>query len=224
MSDVEGAGRTIDEATERALKEIGARRDEVDVEILQEPRPALLGFGGREARVRLTRRPSAVQVAQAFTSSVLQMMGYDVTVSASETADGLAVNLHGDDLGGLIGRQGRTLDAIELLAALHVQRKAGQRFPVIVDAAGYRARRERTLVEAASRAADRAAKERTAVALDPMEPRDRRVVHLALRDDARVETASEGEDENRHVVVIPKASQADTESPGEPQPTESDEE
>ncbi|MGQ0567960.1 MAG: RNA-binding cell elongation regulator Jag/EloR [Armatimonadota bacterium] len=224
MTGVEGAGRTIDEATERALKEIGARRDEVDVEILQEPRPALLGFGGREARVRLTRRPSAVQVAQVFTSSVLQMMGYDVTVSASETADGLAVNLQGDDLGGLIGRQGRTLDAIELLAALHVQRKAGQRFPVIVDAAGYRARREQTLVEAARGAADRAAKERTAVALEPMEPRDRRVVHLALRDDARVETASEGEDENRHVVVVPKASQGDTESPGEPQPTESDEE
>lgn len=204
MTSAEASGRTIDEAVERALREVGASRQEVEVEILQEPRPALLGFGGREARVRVALRPALGHEALAFAAEVLKLMGCAANVHMEETEEGIALNIHGSVAAGLVGRRGKTLDAIEMLVTLHLQRRRGQRAQVTVDAAGYRARRERALVAEARQAADRAAHLGTPVAMEPMEPRDRRTVHLALREDARVRTVSEGEDEERHVVVIPR--------------------
>lgn len=205
MTSAEAPGRTIEEAVERALREIGASRQEVEVEILSEPRPALLGFGGREARVRVTLRPTPAQEALAFTAEVLKLMGCAAKVHFGETEEGIALSIHGSDAAGLIGRRGRTLDAIEMLVTLYLQRRRGQRVPVTVDAAGYRARRERALAAEARRVADRAAQLGTPIAMEPMGPRDRRTVHLALREDARVRTVSEGEDDERHVVVVPRS-------------------
>lgn len=204
MSGVEGSGRTIEEAVENALRQMGVRREAVDVEILQEPRPALLGFGGREARVRITSKPDAADAAKAFAAGALELMGYQVTPSVVQTPDGMAVDLQGRDLGRLIGRHGRTLDALEVLLALHLHQHTGHRVQVTVDAAGYKARREKALIEQARRAAARAAAGGAPVTLDPMEPRDRRVVHLALRDDPGVSTLSEGEGADRHVVIVPR--------------------
>jgi spoIIIJ-associated protein len=200
---VETSGRTVDEAVEHALKELGAGREDVDIEVLQEPRQALLGFGGREARVRVTRKPDHLETAREFAVSALRLMGFDVDARASETPESVVIDLVGQDLGGLIGRHGRTLDALELLVALYAQRRSGQRVQVIVDAAGYRARHERTLVEVAQHAAEKAVQGGVPIRMDPMGPRDRRIVHVALKDDARVRTASEGEDDERRVVVFP---------------------
>lgn len=204
MTSAEASGRTVEEAVDLALREVGASRDAVDVEILQEPRPALLGFGGREARVRVTLRPTAAQEAVAFAAGILELMGRAANIRLEEKAEGITLSIHGGDAAGLIGRRGRTLDAIELLVALHIQRRQGQREQVTVDAADYRAKREKALIADAHRAADRAVRKGVPVAMDPMGPRDRRTVHLALREDTRVRTVSEGEDEHRHVVVTPR--------------------
>jgi spoIIIJ-associated protein len=203
MTATEGTGRTIDDAIEHALQLLGAARDDVTVEVLQEPRQALLGFGGREARVRVTPRRGAADLGKAFSEAALQLMGYAAEAHAEDTPEGISVTLEGSEIGRLVERHGRTLDALELLLAVHLHRETGRRTQVVVDAGGYRARREETLVEQAVRAAERAVAERTAVALDPMDPRDRRTVHLALRDDERVSTSSEGEGEHRHVVIAP---------------------
>jgi len=208
MNTAEGTGRTIEEAVERALNELGLARSDVDVEVLQEPKPALLGFGGRAARVRLTSRPTANDLCQEFATTVLGLMGYTGAVLATDTGEATTVTLEGGDLGGLIGRHGRTLDSFEFLMALHVTRRLGRRVPVVLDAAGYRARREKSLLDMARQAADRAVADGKGVALEPMEPRDRRTVHLALAEDARVSTTSDGEDESRHVVVIPREAEA----------------
>lgn len=204
MSAGEGTGRTIDEAVHNALQHLGAAREDVDVEVLQEPRPALLGFGGREARVRVTLRRAAAGPAGDFVMTALHRMGYSAEVHTEETSEGITVTIGGKDISGLVGRHGRTLDALEVLLAVHLHRETGKRTQVVVDAEGYRARREKALVEQAIQAAERAVAQRTAVALDPMEPRDRRTVHLTLRDDERVSTSSEGEGEHRHVVVVPR--------------------
>jgi spoIIIJ-associated protein len=204
VSTREGSGRTVDEAIEQALAQMGVARDEVDVEILQEPRPALLGLGGREARVRVVRRPTAADVANVFVTDALQMMGYTVTANVSELEDGLVMTLEGPGVPRLVGRHGRTLDALEVLLIPHLARRLGKRIPVTLDAAGYRAKREQALTDLARAAAERAVAAHTAVALDPMHPRDRRVVHLALKDDPLVRTASEGEGDHRHVVVVPR--------------------
>lgn len=205
MNTAEGVGRTVDEATERALKELGLQRSEVDVEVLQEPKPALLGLGGREARVRATRLRTAADEARDFATAVLGMMGYATGVEARETEEGVAATLEGGDLGGLIGRQGHTLDSLEFLVALHLIHRFGRRIPVVLDAAGYRARREKALLEMAHQAADRVIADGQPVPLEPMEPRDRRTIHMALADDPHVTTASEGEDEGRHIVVTPRS-------------------
>lgn len=207
---LEASGRTTEEAIERALDELGTVREDVEIEVLQDPKPALLGFGGREARVRLTRRPPAGEVLGSLTSQIVALMGYPAQVEAKESEEGLVATLRGRELGGLIGRSGRVLDALQLLAGLHLQRRLGRRIPVVVDATGYRAKRERAVQEAALKAADRASTEGVPVALEPMAPRERRIAHLALKDDPRVTTLSRGEDDARQVVVLPAPGTAPT--------------
>jgi spoIIIJ-associated protein len=204
MSDPEYTGRTVEDAVARALAEMNATREQVTIEIVQEPRPALLGFGGREARVRVTQRQTASAFTRAQAEQILSLMGYEAAATAQESEDAIALVLTGRDMGALIGHHGRTLDALELLLGLHTARWHGRWIPVSVDAQGYRARREQALVATAREAAERAARDGQPVALDPMDARDRRAVHMALHDDPRVTTASEGEDEQRRVVVRPK--------------------
>ncbi|MDR7522384.1 MAG: RNA-binding cell elongation regulator Jag/EloR [Armatimonadota bacterium] len=204
MSAVEGTGRTIEEAIENALLILGVGRHLVDVEVLEDPRPAILGFGGRGARVRVTPRPSPAEAARKFALTVLTLMGYSASVRVNEGPDAMAVEVASQPSGVLIGRRGRTLDALELLLTVHLQRRYGLKTPVLVDTAGYRKRREAALVAEAHRAATTAAREKRPVALEPMDPRERRIVHLALRGHPEVTTASEGEEDLRYVVVVPR--------------------
>ncbi|MDQ7841156.1 MAG: RNA-binding cell elongation regulator Jag/EloR [bacterium] len=204
MTTAEAAGRTVDEAVLKALAQLGVARSEVEVEVLQEPKAALLGFGGREARVRLTVRPGAADALGSLTTEIVRLMGFPTTVTVEETSDGLIAALQGRDLAGLVGRDGRALDALELIAGLHLQRLLGRKVYVSVDAMGYRARREREVQEAALRAAERAVSEGAPIALEPMSARDRRSAHLTLKDDVRVTTSSLGENDARHVVVLPR--------------------
>ena len=204
MNQTEATGRTIDEATTAALGLIGATREEVDVEVLQEPKPAILGFGGREARVRVTRQASYGMLARDVTTQVLGLMGFSVTAELSdEGPDGASIVLSGQDLSGLIGRHGHTLDALEFLVGMHVFRRRGSRMGLVIDAGGYRARREKALVEMAHQASEQAIQESRPIALEPMGAKERRIVHVALRDDQRVATASQGEEGSRFVVVTP---------------------
>ncbi len=206
MNSAERTGRTNEEAIENALDALRASRDEVDVEVLQEPKPAILGFGGREARVRATRRPTPGALVQEVATHVLGLMGYAAAAEIIETPESVAVTLRGQDLSGLIGEHGRTLDALEFLVGLHVTKRAGRKVLTVLDADGYRGRREKALVEMAIQAADRAAGEGHPVALEPMQAKERRIIHLVLREDARVKTSSEGEEGSRHIVVLPVGS------------------
>ncbi|MCE5203961.1 MAG: KH domain-containing protein [Actinomycetia bacterium] len=114
------------------------------------------------------------------------------------------LDIIGDDLGILIGRHGRTLDALQVLVSAITNRRVERRYPVLVDVSGYRYRRRLKLEEIAKRAADRAARQRQPVPLRPMTSFERKVVHMALRNDGRVTTASEGEEPFRQVVVHPR--------------------
>ncbi len=205
MSSAEASGRTVSEAVARALEQMGVSREDVDVEILQEPKAALLGFGGRDARVRLTPRPGAAETLELLAAEVTRLMGFQAAVEADATAEGLAATLQGRGLAPLIGRDGRTLDALEMLLGLLLQRRLGRKAVVSVDVQGYRTGREKAVREAALRAAERAVREGVPVPLAPMSARDRRCAHIALKDDARVTTMSRGEDVARHVVVAPRA-------------------
>ena len=128
----------------------------------------------------------------------------EVTIDEYEGDEGeLILDITGDDLAVLIGRHGKTLDALQFIISAITVRKIGFRFPVIIDVEGYKNRQRLKLESLARSSANKAASQGRSVKLRPMTPYERRIIHVALRDDARVDTASEGEGTARHVVVVP---------------------
>lgn len=129
----------------------------------------------------------------------------EVTIDEYEGDEGeLILDITGDDLAILIGRHGRTLDALQFVVSAITVRLMGFRYPVIVDVEGYKSRQREKLESIARSTANKAASQHRSVKMRPMTPYERRIVHIALRDDDRVDTASEGEGSARHVVVVPR--------------------
>lgn len=129
----------------------------------------------------------------------------EVTIDEYEGDEGeLILDITGDDLAILIGRHGRTLDALQFVVSAITVRSMGFRYPVIVDVEGYKSRQREKLESIARSTANKAASKHRSVKMRPMTPYERRIVHIALRDDDRVDTASEGEGSARHVVVVPR--------------------
>lgn len=129
----------------------------------------------------------------------------EVTIDEYEGDEGeLILDITGDDLAILIGRHGRTLDALQFIISAITVRSMGFRYPVIVDVEGYKSRQREKLESIARSTANKAASQHRSVKMRPMTPYERRIVHIALRDDDRVDTASEGEGSARHVVVVPR--------------------
>lgn len=129
----------------------------------------------------------------------------EVTIDEYEGDEGeLILDITGDDLAILIGRHGRTLDAMQFVVSAITVRSMGFRYPVIVDVEGYKSRQREKLESIARSTANKAASQHRSVKMRPMTPYERRIVHIALRDDDRVDTASEGEGSARHVVVVPR--------------------
>lgn len=217
-------GATVDEAKRRAveqLRKVLPTVREVDVEFVVVDEGARGGFLGRgrtpatvEARVRpqalrggagaAAPGADAAELLREFLETTVGLMGIPAAVRVSATADGLTAELAGDDLGRLIGRHGATIDALQLVAALVVNRGRRERVQVVVDAQGYRERRARALRALAERTAQKVVREARSVALKPMSAAERKVVHLCLRDHPGVETLSEGIEPYRAVVVSPK--------------------
>jgi spoIIIJ-associated protein len=213
---VEATGETVGEAKWAALRELeqlvpGLDRESVDFDVVSEGERGLLGVGYSPARVVATvaegaaGAPSAALAdARELVDRIATAIGADVMVSATERDDLVTVTCSGADLGLLIGKHGQTIDAIQYLANAIVRAEGGTH-EVVVDAAGYRARRTATLEAAAIRSARLATASGNPVELDSMTAVERKIVHEALKDDPEVETMSEGSEPNRYVVVIPRA-------------------
>lgn len=228
MGGVEASGKTVDEAIERALDELDATRDEVEFEVLAEPKGGILGVGAADARVRVWRTGEEAAAAEESAPGIegevieddaemaaqmldhlLELMGItaDVSIRDAETpGDGLGMakavlDIEGDDLGLLIGRRGETLASLQYLLNLMVGRKLTEHATFTVDVEGYRRRREKQLNTLARRMADQVRRTRRPVTLEPMPPNERRIVHLTLAEDGEVETSSIGEGENRKVSI-----------------------
>lgn len=148
------------------------------------------------------------QIADTVISVLRDILKYfnvgEVTIDEYEGDEGeLILDITGDDLAVLIGRHGRTLDALQFLVSAITMRIIGFRYPVIIDVESYKTRQRQKLESLAASAANRAASQGHSVKMRPMTPYERRIIHMALRDDPRVETGSEGEGPGRHVVVVP---------------------
>jgi spoIIIJ-associated protein len=224
---VEATGETVGEAKWNALQELqrrvpGLDRDAVRFQVVSEGERGLLGVGYTPATVIATadvaETPTGVSEDHADETSQASLVrellertiaasGVAAKVQIDESGDELVATLVGPDLGVLIGRHGQTLDALQYLSNAIGHRTHGEDRPrVVVDAAGYRARRAATLESVARRAAEQAAATGRRVELEPMTAVERRIVHELLKDDPEVETASEGAEPTRFVVVVPRRS------------------
>ncbi len=212
---VEKSGRTVEEAVEEALASLGLTRDRVEVDVLEEPTRGVLGLiGQRPARVRVTAKIDATEKARKFLEELVELMGYPhVTVKATVVEGALRLSIEGGNLGGLIGRRGSTLDAIQYLVNLVASRhargggdgeEAGERLRIVVDAEGYRGKREEALRRLARGVAERVHREGKRALLEPMNPMERRIIHLAVQECAGVVSHSEGEEPYRYVVISPE--------------------
>lgn len=211
MESVEISARTVEEAVEAALSELGLDRSEVEIEVLKEGKVGLFGLGGEEARVRVTpvAKPAiepgdVAAMAKDAVEKLLFLMKIPATVQLREEDEApfsATLDIEGEELGLLIGRRGQTLTTLQYIVNLIVSRKLKSGVRINLDVAGYKQRRQEELHNLALRIAELVKSTRRAITLEPMSPSERRVVHLALRDDPEVITQSVGEEENRKVIV-----------------------
>jgi spoIIIJ-associated protein len=221
---VEATGETVGEAKWAAVRELerllpGLDRAAVRFQVVSEGERGLLGVGYTPARVVATAPPAdggdaepvdgessqAAEVRELL-RRVTDAIDVPCTIRIDEGADAITATLAGAELGIVIGRHGQTIDAIQYLANAVAHREHGiDRKAVVVDAADYRARRTATLEALAQRSAERAAATGQAVTLEPMTAVERKIVHEFLKDDPEVETASDGTEPNRCVVISPRS-------------------
>lgn len=204
MKSVEKVGRTQEEAVSEALEELGAKPDKVRVEVLEETTKGLFGLGGKVVRVRVSLKEDLAQVAGLFLREMLVNMGVLAQVEIFKRSDNTILNINGKDLGILIGKRGQTLDSIQYLVNLAVNKDQTEKERIIVDVAGYRRRREDTLRRLAIKMADKVKREGKRQVLEPMSPHERRIIHSTLQSYKDIMTYSEGEDPYRHVIITPQ--------------------
>lgn len=276
MAFVEKTGKSVDEAVAAALAELNVTADQAVVEVLEEAKKGFLGFGRKDARVRVSVKPAeaeaektaeaapaaektvseaaddavaaedfkkkaadakddavddaiaalnalkserrerqnreprkynvsdeAVAAAKEFLQKIFNAMHIEVAMEKfiNKNDGSVTFRLHGDDMGILIGKHGQTLDSLQYLTNLVANKNSNERVRVIIDVEDYRDRRIETLNRLAARLADKVKRTGERVALEPMNPHERKIIHMALQGDRRVTTLSEGDEPYRHVVI-----------------------
>ena len=198
---IETEGDTVEEAIEHALTELEATRDQVTIDIVNEPTKGILNFGAKPAKIRATLKQDVSSAPETILKEMLSRMRIDAEVEANFVDGSIHLNIVTDSPALLIGKHGQTLDAIERLLNCIVNKASLVKRRVFVNTEGYRERREERLIEMAHQVAEKVRYTDREVVLAPMSARDRRIIHVALKGDEVVSTYSQGEGEMRRVVV-----------------------
>ena len=198
---IETEGDTVEEAIEQALTELEATRDQVTIDIVNEPTKGILNFGAKPAKVRATLKQDVSSAPETILKEMLNRMRIDAEVESNFLDGSTHLNIVTDSPALLIGKHGQTLDAIERLLNCIVNKASLVKRRVFVNTEGYRERREERLIEMAHQVAEKVRYTEREVILAPMSARDRRIIHVTLKEDAVVSTYSQGEGEMRRVVV-----------------------
>jgi spoIIIJ-associated protein len=205
MDSVEKTAKTVDEAVAEALKILDATREQVDIEIIETgSKGGIFGIGAKPAKVKVTRRFDPLTAVKSFLKEVTLAMNLSVKIDVSQKDKHIYINLIGENMGVLIGKRGQTLDSLQYLTNLVVNRCGVPEISVILDTENYRKRRRETLEALASSLARKAKTTRKAVVLEPMSRFERHIIHTTLQHDRYVKTYSEGDEPYRNVVIAPK--------------------
>lgn len=209
-NSVEKTGETVEQAIDDALMELGADKDDVDIEVLTEKK-GFLGLGGKEVSVRVSLKQDTQKVTEVsnFVIGLLEAMSFEGYVKVNQIGDRLEVNINGPDMGLLIGRKGETMDALQTIVSAVATKIMGTRTYVTVDIEGYKERRKEKLEEMAISIASTVSQTNRTTALRSMPAFERRIIHMALQDSNDVTTASEGDEPERRVLIIPKGHESE---------------
>ncbi|RJR19503.1 MAG: KH domain-containing protein [Desulfobacteraceae bacterium] len=232
MDSYEFQGKNTEEAIANARRELGLSSDQMEIEVIEPGSAGIFGLvGGRKAKIKVTVKETkplltekeedvlplsgintvngaqGMNLAKSSLEKILSLIPMEGVAVTSEQADGtITLTISGDSSGLLIGRRGKTLDALQFVVNRIVNKVFDERFQVIVDSENYRLRHRNSIVDMALKLSDKAKKSKKPVSTNPLSPYDRRLVHLALRDDTEIETKSRGEGMMKKVVIIPRRS------------------
>lgn len=202
MKAVVATGKTVEEAIDRALKELNTTKDKVETKVLELPSSGFMSlFRSKLAKVEVILQLDLCDIATDFLKEVCHAMNIDAQIEAKLEGNVLFVELKGDSMGVLIGRRGQTLDSLQYLTSLVVNKESDQYIRVNLDTENYRQKREATLIELAGKLAHKVEKTRRKIELEPMNPYERRIIHSTLQKNKNVHTYSQGEEPFRKVVI-----------------------
>lgn len=208
MKSVVKTSKTVESALVEALQELEVSEDQVEVEIIEEPSKGLFGLiGTKEAKIQVTVKYDPIKMADEFICKIMNSMGISANIDAKLEEDTLhidVVDISSSDLGIIIGKRGNTLDAIQYLTSLYINKPSEKYIRISLDAEGYRKKREESLIKLANKMADKASYSKKPVKLEPMNPFERRIIHSALQNYKGVTTYSEGDEPYRRVVIVVK--------------------
>jgi spoIIIJ-associated protein len=207
MDMITVSAKTVDEAITKALIELGTTSDKLEYEIVDKGSNGILGFIGlKPAVIRVKKKETVEDKATAFLSDVLDAMNLGVSMESFylEKEKELSINMSGNDMGILIGKRGQTLDSLQYLVSLVINKEKEDYIRVKLDTENYRERRKETLETLAKNIAYKVKRTKHSVSLEPMNPYERRIIHSSIQNDKFVVTRSEGEDPFRHVVIALK--------------------
>ncbi len=206
MSGCEATGRTYEEAVEKALTSLGIKKHNATIEVIDEPSQGILGLiGNKSARVSVALKHEPEEYLEIYLQELINQMKIDGRVTVKTDEDKLEAAVFGDDVGVLIGRRGKTLSDMQYLLNVVMRRQfATLNKMVVLDVENYRARREKTLTQLAQSVARKVSRDGYEQALEPMNPQERRIIHMALQEFPDVTTYSSGEEPYRKVIVAPR--------------------
>lgn len=208
MKSVTKSAKTVNEAIEAALNELGISENEAEIEVINEGNKGFLGILGKEATVKVTEKEfSAEEYAKKLLSEIIGKMGVEGTVFSECNDNAISLRVEGEKMGILIGRRGETLNSLQYILSLAVNKKTTSFVRVLLDTENYKMKREETLVNLAKRLADNAVRYRRNITLDPMSAYERRIIHSTLQENKMVTTYSTGDEPARKVVIAYKGRQ-----------------
>ena len=208
MDYIEISAKTVDDAITEACQKLVVTSDKLEYEVIEEGSTGFLGIGSKPAVIKARIKSSVQDTAKDFLKDVFEAMDLTVVVNVEyeEVENSMNIELSGDEMGVLIGKRGQTLDSLQYLVSLVVNKNVENYIRVKVDTENYRQRRKDTLENLAKNISYKVKRTKRPVSLEPMNPYERRIIHSALQNDKYVTTYSEGEEPFRHVVVTLKRS------------------
>jgi len=212
MATYEFEGKTTEEAIENASRQLNLPMEELDIDIIEPGSAGIFGLvGTKKTKIKVnigseekSDEGNGLSTAKETLENILALIPVDTTVNAEQTDGRVTLNIEGETSGLLIGRKGKTLDAIQYIVNRIVNKKLETRIRVVIDSENYRQRRKESLTQLALKMGDKAKRMKNSVTTNLLNPHDRRIIHLTLQEDDNLDTKSRGEGLLKKVVIIPK--------------------